>query len=94
MLELGTYEQNGHIQVGKYASVKVDQLIAVGQRAKTIAETAQQSGLSLKQVDWVQDAQGAMDLIKTKFKEGDVILIKGSHGMHMDKITAAFEEAK
>ncbi len=93
MLELGAYEQEGHIQVGKHAALKVDQLITVGQRAKTIAETAQRSGLTSKQVEWVQNAQGALDLIKTKLKEGDVVLIKGSHGMRMDKITAAFEEA-
>ena len=91
MLELGQYEQEGHEQVGKYAARIVNHLIAVGERGKTIAETARASGLSPAAITWVENAVEATELLRYNLKRGDVVLIKGSHGLRMDRIAATLE---
>jgi UDP-N-acetylmuramoyl-tripeptide--D-alanyl-D-alanine ligase len=92
MLELGQYEQSGHEQVGKRAAEVVNHLIAVGQRGKIIAETAKDRGLPSTAVTWVDNALEAADLLKYNLQKGDVVLVKGSHGLRMDRISAILEE--
>ena len=94
MLELGEYEQQGHEQVGKHAAAKVDILIAVGPRSKNMVEAAIQAGLSAGSVFWFEDALQALDPLKKYLKEGTVALVKGSHGMRMERITNSLEEIK
>ena len=93
MLELGQYEENGHLQVGRKAAEVTDHLIAVGERSQTIAESAKACGLPPTAVTWVENARQAADLLKYNLKNGDVVLIKGSHGMRLDKITTELEAA-
>lgn len=93
MLELGQYEQRGHEQVGKRAAQVVQHLIAVGPLGRTIADTARQGGMSPTAVTWVENALQAADLLKYNLKAGDVVLIKGSHGLRMDRIASILEEA-
>lgn len=91
MLELGPYERQGHEMVGVRAAEVVDQLITIGERARTIAHAAWQSGLSKKVIREVDDSDQAIELLKTQLSPRDVVLIKGSHGMRMDRIVAALE---
>lgn len=91
MLELGNYEKAGHEKVGRRAAEVVNYLIAVGPRSKTIAETAKQQGLPPTAVTWVEDTSQALDLLRYNLKSGDVVLIKGSHGLRMDRISAELE---
>jgi len=93
MLELGKYEEAGHKQVGQKAAEVVNHLVAVGQRGRIIAETAQEEGLPPTAVTWVKNASDAANLLKYNLKEGDIVLIKGSHGLRMDRISAELEEA-
>lgn len=93
MLELGPYEESGHHKVGEAVAGKADHLIAVGPLSKMIADTAIQSGLPPTSITWVENASQAVDVLKYNLKEGDVVLIKGSHGLRMDRISAQLEEA-
>jgi len=93
MRELGQYEQQGHEQVGMHAAATVHQLIAVGQLGKTIATAAQSSGLSPSAITWVEDAQQATELLRYHLQPGDVVLVKGSHAMRMDRISETLEES-
>ena len=92
MLELGQYELQGHQQVGEHAAHIVNHLIAVGSRGKTIAETARAHGLAPTAITWVENATDVTELLRYNLKQGDVVLIKGSHGLRMDRISAALEE--
>ena len=92
MLELGEYEHQGHAQVGEYAAGKVDVLIAVGPRSKTLVESALKAGLPASSIIWQEDAMQVLDPLNRYLEEGSVVLIKGSHGMRMDRITAALKE--
>jgi UDP-N-acetylmuramoyl-tripeptide--D-alanyl-D-alanine ligase len=92
MLELGQYEAEGHQQVGKRAAEVVSHLVAVGPRGKIIAETARLAGLPSTSVTWVKDAVEAAGMLRYNLREGDVVLVKGSHGLRMDRISAILEE--
>jgi UDP-N-acetylmuramoyl-tripeptide--D-alanyl-D-alanine ligase len=70
----------------------VQHLIAVGPRGRTIADSAQQVGLAPTAITWVEDALQAADVLKYNLRAGDVVLIKGSHGLRMDRIAAILEE--
>lgn len=94
MLELGQYEQKGHYMVGVRAAQVCDELVAVGPRAKMIAEAAIGSRLSPLQVKWFETMPEVIDYLKGHLTEGDVVLLKGSHGLRMDKITSALEESR
>jgi UDP-N-acetylmuramoyl-tripeptide--D-alanyl-D-alanine ligase len=94
MLELGQYEQQGHEKVGLRAAEVADRLILVGQRAKIIGQAALSGGLSARRITWVEDVPEAIQILRAELKEGDVVLIKGSHGLRMDRIVAALEAAR
>lgn len=91
MLELGLYEEQGHEMVGVRAAQFVKRLITVGQKAKTIARTAKRSGLPDKMITSVDSVEEAINLLRGTFKKDDVVLIKGSHGLHMEQIVYALE---
>ncbi len=91
MLELGQYEQSGHEMVGIRAAEVVDMLVSVGERGKLIATAAYQAGLPATQIVQLEDIQQVTDLLRQRLGSGDVVLVKGSHGMRMDRIVAALE---
>jgi UDP-N-acetylmuramoyl-tripeptide--D-alanyl-D-alanine ligase len=92
MLELGEYEERGHRMVGVRAAEVADELVTVGERARWIADEASQAGLPASHVFQHADAAGATDYLRRTVQEGDVVLVKGSHGMRMDQIVADLEE--
>ncbi len=94
MLELGPYEQQGHEMVGVRAAQIVDRLIAVGERAKYIADSAQKAGLPAKAITWVSTVPDAIQVLQDSLHADDVVLIKGSHGLHMERIVSALEATR
>lgn len=91
MLELGQYAQEGHEIVGVRAAEVADQLVTVGELGRQIAQSAWQAGLSKKQISSFTNTEEAIEFLDKIIGQGDVILIKGSHGMHMDRIVSALE---
>jgi len=91
MLELGAYEEQGHRLVGERCAEVVDGLIAVGSRARLIADAARKN-LSADAVWAVDDNASAIRILSEFAQAGDTILIKGSRSMGMEAIVAAFEE--
>lgn len=89
MLELGWAEEESHRLVGRRAADVAEILIAVGFRARTIAEEARQVGKPASNVFWVETAADAIPLLEGMIVRGDVILIKGSLGMRLDQIVTA-----
>jgi UDP-N-acetylmuramoyl-tripeptide--D-alanyl-D-alanine ligase len=91
MLELGEYEERGHRMVGVRAAQVADELITVGSRARWISEEAQIAGLHVDFITEVEDSDAAVAHLKGRLGEGDVVLVKGSRGMEMDRIVSALE---
>lgn len=92
MLELGPYEQSGHQSVGAFAATAADLLIFVGKRSQAAAEAAIRTGFSENHLQWYPDSNQAAKPAVGIIQKGDVVLIKGSNSMRMDKIIAALEE--
>ncbi len=91
MLELGPYEKEGHEMVGRRVAEVAEMLIAVGERSKMIVDAAHQSGMKTRNIHWFPDVQPVIDLLGSILHEGDVALVKGSHGLRLDRITSALE---
>jgi len=89
MLELGHMEAASHRLVGRRAADVADVLLTVGERARLIGEEALTVGMPTDRVTMVDDAVTAVPILEEMIQEKDVILIKGSLGMRMDRIVAA-----
>ena len=86
MLEIGKYTMQAHEEIGHFASKVIDILITVGTRAKFIAEGAAKFGMSKKSIFQFDDVNKAGIFLQDKIQKGDLILIKGSQGVRMEKI--------
>ncbi|HHY87534.1 MAG TPA: UDP-N-acetylmuramoyl-tripeptide--D-alanyl-D-alanine ligase [Chloroflexi bacterium] len=91
MLELGPYAQASHELIGRRAAEVADVLVTVGELGKVIATSARQHGLPAQAVTWVPDTMDTIPMLEDILHEGDTVLIKGSNGLHMDRIVAALE---
>ncbi len=91
MLELGPYEHQGHWKVGLRAAEVADLLVTVGPRSHIIAQAARQAGLSEEQIVEFEDSDQAVVYLRDVLQADDVVLVKGSHGMRMDRIVSRLE---
>lgn len=91
MLELGQYEREGHQKVGIRAAQVADVLVTLGLRAHTIAESARKAGMKKSVVLEYEDIAAVIDWLKENLTSNDAVLVKGSHGLRMDRIVAALE---
>ncbi len=89
MLELGAVEKESHHLVGRRAADVAQILITVGDRGRWMAEEALAVGMPADQVVMAGDVETAVSTLDEIITEKDVILIKGSLGMRMDRIVAA-----
>jgi UDP-N-acetylmuramoyl-tripeptide--D-alanyl-D-alanine ligase len=88
MLELGDYERTGHELVGQaIAELGINQLVIVGERAKIIASSAIADGFNGDGIKYFDESIGAGDYLLHQVKPGDLLLIKGSQGMRMERTT-------
>ena len=91
MLELGDFEERGHRLVGARAAEVAQRLITVGERANWIAEEAVRAGLPEAAITSVADSDQAVEHLRSEIGSGDVVLVKGSRGIRMDKIVSELE---
>jgi UDP-N-acetylmuramoyl-tripeptide--D-alanyl-D-alanine ligase len=91
MLELGQYEQRGHEMVGIRAAEVVDELVTVGKLGKLIAEAAISNGLDASKVVVLDEVEEVIKYLKPNLQPEDVVLVKGSNMMKMDRIVSALE---
>ena len=97
VLELGEVSRSCHYEVGQFLADKVvnghklDAVLTVGKEAKAICEAIKDS-----KSDMFVKAFASNEEIIAYLKEyscaGDGILVKGSRGMHMEKVVKALQE--
>ena len=88
MEELGEVSKRAHRNLGRLlVELDIDILFAVGDKAKDIAEAAQEKGLAAENIFIFEDADKARKPVQNEIHRGDVILIKGSQDARMEKIT-------
>jgi UDP-N-acetylmuramoyl-tripeptide--D-alanyl-D-alanine ligase len=89
MLELGPDEERLHREIGAKAAAIVDGLLAVGERGRWIAEAARTAGLG--RVDTAADVAEAAAAFDRAIPAGagDLVLVKGSRGVELDRLVDA-----
>lgn len=92
MLELGTYEAEGHREIGRAVAQVADELLTLGPRARLIAEEARQQGMAAVRVRELHDKGELVGVLQALLRDGDVALIKGSRGLALDTVVAALRE--
>ncbi len=86
MAELGQYTNHAHEEAGKLVAGVADVLVTVGGKGKFIADGAEKHGLDKKNIYSFTDSEEAIKNIKDIIEPNDLILIKGSQSMRMEKI--------
>jgi len=87
MMELGTETERAHRKVGRLVrDLRLDYLVTVGPRAKFIADEARNYGFAKTKIWEFENVFEAGLKVQNLIKEGDVILIKGSQAVRLEKI--------
>jgi UDP-N-acetylmuramoyl-tripeptide--D-alanyl-D-alanine ligase len=95
MLELGNFTQEAHEQVGKKVrELSIDFLLALGEEASTVVQSAIRHGFPMKHARVVESHSEAICLLREMIQDGDWILIKGSRRMAMEKIVEGLAEGR
>jgi UDP-N-acetylmuramoyl-tripeptide--D-alanyl-D-alanine ligase len=89
MLELGEYEDEGHRMVGLRAIDAADVLVTVGELGQMMAREAVDNGMASDRVKACQANEEAIEYLNSIVQPDDMILIKGSRGLHMEDIVNA-----
>lgn len=79
MMELGSFSVEEHKKAGVQALKSCDVLVTVGQRSRSMSEKAVSFG----------DSSSAGEYLKGIVNEGDIVFVKGSQSMRMEKIVKA-----
>lgn len=93
MRELGERTVPGHREVGALAArLGVDLLVAVGEWSCHLARGAREEGLLPGKIFCCRSAEEAAPLVAGLTREGDVVLVKGSRAVGLEKVVAALRE--
>ena len=89
MLELGAYEEEGHLKVGCRAADLVAELLVVGEVAELFARGARICGLPADRIHLLADNEAVVAKLEELLEPADIILVKGSRAMQMEEIVTA-----
>jgi UDP-N-acetylmuramoyl-tripeptide--D-alanyl-D-alanine ligase len=86
MRELGDNELDYHRDAGRTIPKSVDTVIGVGKRSCALLDGASEAGFGDDKLHHFDDAQSAGEFLKTFIRPGDLVLIKASRGIGLDRI--------
>lgn len=89
MLELGRYSVSEHERIARLAASSADVFVTVGIRARAMAEVARKAGLRDDAVISFDSSKNATQPLVSLVRKGDVVLIKGSQSIRMERIVEA-----
>jgi UDP-N-acetylmuramoyl-tripeptide--D-alanyl-D-alanine ligase len=87
MLELGEYTREAHRRIGMaVVENNFDFVIFVGPMMVEAVSTARMSGMEEHRIARFDTAAEAGKFLQDKLEEGDIVYVKGSRGMHLEKV--------
>ena len=93
MLELGSQEEMFHREAGrKAAGAGVDMLITVGNLSCTTLEAARRAGVP--ETHQAADAMKAAEYLAGRIGQGDIVVVKGSRGVGLERLVRELTEQK
>ena len=90
MLELGVCTQAEHYRIGRIAAEKADVLMAYGPNAPRVIGGAITGGMNDRCAKAYDDQKKLAEALGRIARPGDAILVKGSRGMHMERVLDLF----
>jgi UDP-N-acetylmuramoyl-tripeptide--D-alanyl-D-alanine ligase len=95
MLELGALGPELHREAGRFAAaLPIDRLVGVGPLSVHILEGARESGAEPSRLVAAATAEEAGRWLQEELREGDVVLLKGSRGIGLERAIAVIREGK
>lgn len=85
MLEQGDYTEKAHKEIGELAGEICDQIMFVGEHAN-LFEKGAKNKLDSKYIKKSKDSLEAAREVLSIIKPGDIILVKGSRGVGLEKV--------
>ena len=94
MLELGRWAEPLHRDVGSYAAMcGIDVLVGIGGATRHMLDAATRAGLPAGAALFFDDPAAAGQFVRTLAQPGDVILFKGSRGVHVELALQQFADS-
>ncbi len=94
MGELGADERELHAQVGRSAArLHVDRLVCVGTLSAAMAAAAVEAGMPAGAVQHFDDVPAAVSWLAEHLQPADIVLVKASRFMGLDKIVEEAQQA-
>ena len=90
MLELGDRAEAEHYRVGRIAAEKADMVFSLGVNGERLLIGTITGGMPQNRTQQFDDPEELVAALRRAAKPGDVLLFKGSHGMHLEKVLAGF----
>ena len=94
MLELGEREHVYHREAGAAVPKKIDVVVGVGPRSKSLLDGARSAGFNGDRLRHFDDADAAGAFLKDFIRPGDLVLVKASRGIGLDKIVTMLESSE
>lgn len=89
MLELGRYSMAEHERIGRVVAKHADMVVTVGERSGALRSAAVKAGLHEEHALGFANSREAATALKELVREGDVVLVKGSQSMRMERVVEA-----
>jgi UDP-N-acetylmuramoyl-tripeptide--D-alanyl-D-alanine ligase len=87
MLELGQHSEQAHADLGRVAAAAhIDGLLALGSHAGLVVHAALAAGMRPQRVAQCDTLDLLLTVLDCLLEPGDVLLIKGSRGMRMERV--------
>jgi UDP-N-acetylmuramyl pentapeptide synthase len=95
MGELGAHAEAGHRQIGARAGELRDEaLYALGAHAALVCEAARRAGLDAARAHVAASHDEVARALVAELHAGDVVLVKGSRSMRMERVIEALTGTK
>jgi len=92
MRELGAASAEAHADLGRRAAeAGVAELVCVGPETEATARAAREAGMEADAVVKVADAEAAVAEVRARLRPGDVVLVKGSRAVGLERVVEAIE---
>jgi UDP-N-acetylmuramoyl-tripeptide--D-alanyl-D-alanine ligase len=86
MLELGDHAERAHEEIGSLAGKVADVVIAVGEYASRVVQSARRAGLPVDRAVVVESAEQAVASLMPLLTAQTQVLVKGSRGMRLERV--------
>lgn len=90
MLELGDYAPQAHFREGEQASAAADGVFAFGPNSGRVVAGAVSHGMAPENARSFDSREEMAEALARTAKPGDMLLFKGSHGMHIELVLQQF----